>query len=114
MKDTMKTCLICFGDYLEKNTKDHQCPDDWACGACGEICEIEDGTVTNNEGYLEFTHKVELCAAQDDLHLAILEDFSDVIAKHLPRFDNNINAETWKLLELFADETINQLTKEEN
>ncbi len=50
----------------------------------------------------------------EDLHLAILEDFSDVIAKHLPRFDNNITAETWKLLELFADETINQLTKEEN
>ena len=67
MKDTMKTCLICFGDYLEENTKDHQCADDWACGACGEICEIEEGTVANNEGYLEFTHKAELCAAQDEI-----------------------------------------------
>ena len=23
----METCLICFGEYLERNTKDHQCPD---------------------------------------------------------------------------------------
>lgn len=61
-----ETCLICFEDYLVKNTKDHQCPESWSCGACGEICEIEDGTVTNNENYLEFTHKAELCAAQDE------------------------------------------------
>jgi hypothetical protein len=110
----MKTCLICFGDYLEENTKDHQCIEFWSCGACGESCEIEDGSVSLNQGFKEFTHKPELCPAQDDLHSAILEDISHVIAKHLPRFDNNITAETWKLLELFADETIYQLTKEEN
>lgn len=44
------------------------------------------------------------------LHLALIEDFSNVIAKHLPNFDNNISADTWKLLELFTEETINQLT----
>lgn len=46
----------------------------------------------------------------ETIHLAMLEDFSDVIAKHLPNFDNNISQDTWKLLELFADETIKQLT----
>jgi hypothetical protein len=50
---------------------------------------------------------------RDALHLAIIEDFSNVIAKHLPNFDNNISNETWQLLELFTEETIYQLTKEE-
>jgi hypothetical protein len=50
---------------------------------------------------------------RDALHLAIIEDFSNVIAKHLPNFDNNISDETWQLLELFTEETIYQLTKEE-
>jgi hypothetical protein len=65
----MKTenCLICFEDYLIENTKEHQCADDWACGACGEFCNIEDGTITNNNNYIEFTHKAELCPAQDEL-----------------------------------------------
>jgi hypothetical protein len=47
---------------------------------------------------------------REALHLAIIEEFSNVIAKHLPNFDNNISAETWKLLELFTEETIHQLT----
>jgi hypothetical protein len=47
---------------------------------------------------------------REELHLAIIEDFSNVIAKHLPNFDNNITADTWKLLELFTEETIYQLT----
>jgi hypothetical protein len=46
-------------------------------------------------------------------HLSIMEDFSEVIYKHFPNFDNNISADTWKLLELFADEAINQLSKGE-
>lgn len=46
-------------------------------------------------------------------HLSMIEDFSEVIAKHFPKFDNNIEADTWKLLELFLDEAINQLTKGE-
>ena len=49
---------------------------------------------------------------RDALHLAIMEDFSNVIAKHLPEFDNNINPDTWKLLELFTEETIFQLEKD--
>jgi hypothetical protein len=47
---------------------------------------------------------------KEELHLALTEDISDVIAKHLPKFDNNIEDETWKLLALFLDETIQQLT----
>ena len=47
----------------------------------------------------------------EELHLAILEDVSNVIAKHLPNFDNNISPNTWKLLELFTEETIYQLTQ---
>lgn len=51
---------------------------------------------------------------REDLHLAMMEDISNVIAKHLPNFDNNIEDKTWALLPLFIDETINQLTKEAN
>lgn len=111
MKDTMETCLICFGDYLEKNTKDHQCPDVF-CGACGE--QYDPTTEQDENGF----HLSEICGANDeeketdntDLYLAIIEDISHVIAKHLPRFDNNIKAETWRLLNQFTDETITQLT----
>ena len=46
----------------------------------------------------------------EELHLTLTEDISNVIAKHLPSFDNNIEADTWKLLMLFLDETIHQLT----
>lgn len=45
------------------------------------------------------------------LHLAMIEDFSNVIAKHLPNFDNNITDDTWAFLELFTEETIYQLTE---
>jgi hypothetical protein len=63
----METCLICFDEYLEENTKDHQCPDNWSCGACGQICEIEDGEVLLNSGLKEFVHKAELCDANDEV-----------------------------------------------
>jgi hypothetical protein len=48
----------------------------------------------------------------EELHLALTEDISEVIAKHLPSFDNNIETETWSLLMLFLDETIHQLKKD--
>ena len=53
--------------------------------------------------------KTEKAIQHEELHLALTEDISNVIAKHLPNFDNNIAAETWSLLMLFLDETINQL-----
>lgn len=68
--DTMEICQICFGSYIATNTKDHQCPELWSCGACGEICDAEDGTILNSNGdgfYGEFAHKAELCSAQDEV-----------------------------------------------
>jgi hypothetical protein len=49
---------------------------------------------------------------RDELHNAMMEDFSDVIAKYFPNFDNNIEASTWAFLVLFTEETIYQLGKE--
>ena len=66
----METCLICFGGYLLENAKDHQCPEFYNCGACGEICDTESGTITNSNGegnFGEFTHNAELCPAQDEI-----------------------------------------------
>ena len=45
----------------------------------------------------------------EKIFLALIEDFSEVIHKHLPKFDNNIEEETWRMLELFTDEIIQQL-----
>jgi hypothetical protein len=67
MTNEMETCLICFEDYAIKYTKEHECPTDYSCGACGEICYIEEGTVAINNGMIEFTHKAELCGAQDEV-----------------------------------------------
>lgn len=46
---------------------------------------------------------------REAIFLAMVEDFSAVIAKHLPSFDNNIEGDTWKLLEVFTEEAIEQL-----
>jgi hypothetical protein len=46
---------------------------------------------------------------REKIFLALIEDFSEVIHKHLPKFDNNIEEETWKLLELFTEEITAQL-----
>ena len=51
---------------------------------------------------------------RNEMHNAMMEDFSDVIAKHFPNFDNNIEDQTWSFLVLFTEETIQQLGKENN
>ena len=48
---------------------------------------------------------------RDEMHNTMMEDFSDVIAKHFPNFDNNIEDQTWSFLVLFTEETIHQLTE---
>jgi hypothetical protein len=63
----MEICSVCFEYYLTVNERDHQCPESYSCGACGEVCDSEDGIVELNQGYIEFTHKPELCPAQDEL-----------------------------------------------
>jgi hypothetical protein len=47
--------------------------------------------------------------AREKIFLAMIEDFGEVIARHLPAFDNNVEGETWKLLEVFTEEVIEQL-----
>ena len=49
--------------------------------------------------------------AKEQIFEAIMEDFSEVIYKHFPSFDNNIEEETWKMLQVFLEETIAQLTR---
>lgn len=51
---------------------------------------------------------------KEELFQTMIEEISDLIAKHLPKFDNNIEEETWKMLEVFLDETIQQLTEKES
>jgi hypothetical protein len=41
--------------------------ENYSCGGCGEICEAEEGTIALNSGLIEFTHKAELCPAQDEI-----------------------------------------------
>jgi hypothetical protein len=60
MKDTRETCLICFQDYLIKNTKEHQCPDTF-CGACGE--QYDPTTEQDENGF----HLSEICGANDEM-----------------------------------------------
>jgi hypothetical protein len=63
----MSVCSICFEHYLTKNEREHECPEYYSCGACGEECEAEEGTIALNNDYIEFTHKAELCPAQDEI-----------------------------------------------
>ncbi len=58
-KEESETCLICFQDYLTKNTKDHQCPDTF-CGACGE--QYDPTTEQDENGF----HLSEICGANDE------------------------------------------------
>lgn len=90
------------------------------CLNCEEVKPLEQGECVIRYGsFIEYTcyqckdNKAKQ-NKRDLLHLAILEDFSNVIAKHLPNFDNNIETDTWGLLVLFTEETIHQLTKESN
>jgi hypothetical protein len=69
MNEEMAICNICFGGYIAKNERDHECPEFYYCGACGEICDAEQGTITDDNGegfYGEFTHNKDLCPAQDE------------------------------------------------
>ena len=52
---------------------------------------------------------------RNELHNEMIEDFSNVIAKHFPHSDyRNIENQTWSFLVLFTEETIQQLGKETN
>jgi hypothetical protein len=94
-------------EMIEMNT-----PKKVGCLACGfsteNVIEIEE---FQDNGCPSCTHYQR---QRDELHNEIMEDFSDVIAKHFPNFDNNIEASTWAFLVLFTEETIHQLGKDKN
>jgi hypothetical protein len=46
---------------------------------------------------------------REKIFFALMEDFSEVIRKHLPSFDNNIGEDTWTMLEVFTEEIIHEL-----
>ena len=79
-------CLIRYGSFIE-----------FTCYEC------------QNKKIIEAELRSLLNQKREKAHLALVEDFSNVIAKHFPNFDNNISEETWNLLLLFTDETIYQL-----
>jgi hypothetical protein len=83
------------------------------CLVCGfrsenviEIEEFQDNGCPNCE-----ENKTMNQEERNELHNAMMEDFSDVIAKYFPNFDNNIEDQTWSFLVLFTEETIQQLGK---
>lgn len=67
MAEERAICGQCFGEYIARYEKDHQCPDVFCCGACGEIVDHEEGEVMNNGGFIEFVHKADLCSANDEI-----------------------------------------------
>ena len=86
-------CLAC--GFRTENTKEIE---DFQANGCPDC---EENKPMNQE-------------ERDELHNAMMEDFSDVIAKYFPNFDNNIEASTWAFLVLFTEETIHQLGKDNN
>ena len=58
----------------------------YSCGGCGEICEAQDGTIAMNKGLIEFTHKAELCGAQDEIFSC--DDCNSLITIELSAYGN--------------------------
>ena len=69
---------------------------------------------TMENTWSKFQQELQSQEEREEKFLEMLEDFSDVIAKHFPNFDNNIEASTWAFLVLFTEETIHQLGKDNN
>lgn len=90
------------------------------CLSCDKVKPLELGEAVIRYGsFIEFTcyqckDNKTTQQKREEIHLAMLEDFGNVIVKHLPNFDNNLENKTWKLLELFTEEAIYQLTEKEN
>ena len=121
---TMKKCETC-GDFDFINEV-HKCEEkETLCGACGQFfneTEAEVGIVFNTNEY-QLMHSAKFCdvaldesaekqLTPDEIHLAMIEDVSNIVAKYFPNFDNNIEDQTWSFLVLFIEETIHQLGKE--
>lgn len=85
------------------------------CLSCDKIKPLELGEAVIRYGsFIEFIcyqckDNKTTQEKREEIHLAMLEDFGNVIAKHLPNFDNNLEAQTWNFLVLFTEEAIAQL-----
>ena len=107
MSDTMENTWDKFQEELQKAPKIVGC---LVCGFRSEdVIEIEDFQDNGCSDCAE--NKPMNQEERNELHNAIMEDFSDVIAKYFPNFDNNIEDQTWSFLVLFTEETIQQLGK---
>ena len=69
---------------------------------------------TMESTWSKFQQELQSQGQREEKFLEMMDDFSDVIAKHFPNFDNNIEDSTWAFLVLFTEETIHQLGKETN
>lgn len=89
------------------------------CLSCDEVKPLEQGEAIIRYGsFIEFTcyqckDNKTTQEKRDRIHLAMLEDFGNVIVKHLPNFDNNLEEQTWNFLVLFTEEAISQLLEKE-
>jgi hypothetical protein len=101
-------------------TKDLILGETQCCLICDEVKPLELGEAVIRYGsFIEYTcykckDKENKNKEREALCDAILEDVSDVIVKHLPNFDNNIEAETWAMLNVFVEETVYQLTTKDD
>ena len=90
------------------------------CLSCDEVKPLTDGDCLIRYGvFVEFNcyqcqQKKTQQQQKEEKFLSMMDDFSDVIAKHFPNFDNNIEDSTWAFLVLFTEETIHQLGKDKN
>ncbi len=119
------TCLHCGVITLDISSLEIMndlSPECVICGLHLVAWFTNEGTVITWEDKEGESHRLELHEKEtkivdpldeESLFTHLLEDFSEVIRKHFPNFDNNIEEETWKLLQLFTDETIAQLTEKE-
>ena len=73
------------------------------CIDCAALCEC-----------LNCKEKEAKKQVKQSLFTHLMDDFSELIYQHFPNFDNNIEEDTWKLLQLFTEETIYQLTEKES
>jgi hypothetical protein len=69
---------------------------------------------TMESTWSKFQQELQNQGQREEKFLEMMDDFSDVIAKHFPNFDNNIEDSTWAFLVLFTEETIHQLGKDKN
>jgi len=62
--DCTSDCAVCV-----MQCECEKCANVFCCGACGEIVSHADGEQLNNNGFIEFVHRADLCSANDEIGL---------------------------------------------